>query len=121
MKRIEAMPSVRAEAERSGRVSPAQTAARKLAYGSLDDEAAKVALAARLGDEAEVLKEATIDLARRRADYIDDRAYRLLSAAAGTRCSRFRPSGKSCLRKKRRSEECQSSELSSGSLNWSPA
>ncbi len=38
-----------------------------------------------IGGEAEVLREATIDLAKHRDHYIADRAYRLLSAAvAGT-------------------------------------
>lgn len=82
LKRFEAMPAVQAQMERSERVSPAQRAARELAYSSLDDEAAKDALAERLKADAEVLKEATIHLARRRDDYINDRAYRLLSAAA---------------------------------------
>jgi hypothetical protein len=85
MKRIEAMPAIQAAKERSERVLPAQRAAKEAAYGPLDDEAAKVALGDRLEDEPEILKEATIDLARRRDDYIGDRAYRLLSAAtAGT-------------------------------------
>jgi len=82
MKRVEAMPAVQAQKERSERVSPAQRAARKLAYSSQDDETAKLALAELLEVDANVLREATIDLARRRDDYIDDRAYRLLSAAA---------------------------------------
>ena len=82
LKRFEAMPAVQAQMERSKRVSPSQRAARELAYSSLNDEAAKTALAERLSADAGVLKEATIDLARRRSDYIDDRAYRLLSAAA---------------------------------------
>ncbi len=82
MKRIEAMPAIQAAKERSERISPAQRAAREAAYGPVDDEAAKVALGGRIGDEAEVLKEAAIHLAKRRDDYIGDRAYRLLSAAA---------------------------------------
>jgi len=82
MKRIDAMPAIQAAKERSERISPAQRAAREAAYGPPDDEAAKVALAGRVGDEAEALKEAAIDLAKRRDDYIGDRAYRLLSAAA---------------------------------------
>jgi len=82
MKRIEAMPAVQAAKEHSERVSPAQRAAREAAYGPRDDEAAKVELAGRVADEAQALKEAAVDLAKRRDDYIDDRAYRLLSAAA---------------------------------------
>jgi hypothetical protein len=82
MKRIEAMPAAQAAKERSQRISPVQRAAKEAAYGPLDDEAAKVVLGDRLEDEPEVLKEATIDLARHRDDYIGDRAYRLLSAAA---------------------------------------
>jgi hypothetical protein len=82
MKRMEAMPAIQAEKERSERISPAQRAAKQAAYGPLDDEAAKAALRERIGGEAEALREATIDLAKRRDDYIGDRAYRLLSAAA---------------------------------------
>lgn len=82
MKRIEAMPAVQAQKERSDRISPAQRAAREGAYSSLDDEAAKLALARRLEADSKVLNEATIDLSRHRDDYIQDRAYRLLSAAA---------------------------------------
>jgi hypothetical protein len=85
MKRIEAMPSVRAQTERADRISPAYKAATRAAYSSLDDEAAKLVLADRLDADSKVLNEATIDLSRRRDDYIHDRAYRLLSAAvAGT-------------------------------------
>jgi hypothetical protein len=82
MKRIEAMPAIQAAKERSERISPAQRAAKEAAYGPLDDESAKAALRERIGGEAEVLTEATIDLAKHRDDYIGDRAYRLLSAAA---------------------------------------
>lgn len=82
MKRVEAMPAVQAQKERSERISPVQRAARKLAYISQDDETAKLALAELLEADSDVVKEATIDLAQRRDDYIDDRAYRLLSAAA---------------------------------------
>ncbi|HTZ63399.1 MAG TPA: hypothetical protein VMB51_04790 [Solirubrobacteraceae bacterium] len=82
MERIEAMPAVQAQKERAERISPTRHAAIELAYSSLGDEAAKVALGDRLKADSQVLKEATIDLARRRDDYIQDRAYRLLSAAA---------------------------------------
>jgi hypothetical protein len=82
MKRIEAMPAVQAEKERQERIWPTRRAAMDAAYGSLDDEAAKLSLRGRLEADSKVLKEATIVLARHRDDYIDDRAYRLLSAAS---------------------------------------
>jgi len=81
MKRIEASPAMQAQKERSERISPAQRAARQTAHSSLNDEDAKLALRDRLDADSSVLTEATIDLARRRDDYIADRAYRLLSAA----------------------------------------
>jgi hypothetical protein len=81
-KRIEAMPSIQAEKERSERIAPVQRAAWKAAYGAPDDASARVALRDRLQAGPDILAEATIDLSRRRDDYIHDRAYRLLSAAA---------------------------------------
>ena len=114
MKRIEAMPSVQAAKERFERISPAQRAAKDAAYSSLDDEAAKLALRDRINADPEVLKEATVDLAGRRDDFIADRAYRLLSAtAAGAGSSRSRRSARSCSPRKSRSAGCLSSKLSS--------
>jgi hypothetical protein len=54
MKRIEAMPSVRAARERSDRISPAERAARKAAYSPASDEVAKEALAERLESDLSV-------------------------------------------------------------------
>jgi hypothetical protein len=82
MKRIEALPFVQAEKERSERTAPSETAARKLAYSRLDDEAARAKLRERLDASPAVLKEATIAMSKHRDDYVHDRAYRLLSAAA---------------------------------------
>jgi hypothetical protein len=81
-RRIEAMPSVQAAKARSERIAPIQHAAHRAAYSRLDDEAARNMLSEQLQADRAALKEATIDLARRRDDYINDRAYRLLSAAA---------------------------------------
>jgi hypothetical protein len=82
VKRIEALPSVQAEKERSERIGPSEMAARKLAHASLDDETATAKLRERLDASPAVLKEATIAMTKRRDDYLNDRAYRLLSAAA---------------------------------------
>ncbi len=81
-KRIEALPSVQAEKERSERIGPSETAARKLAYSRFDDDAARERLRERLDTSPAVLKEATIAMSKHREDYVRDRAYRLLSAAA---------------------------------------
>jgi hypothetical protein len=81
MKRIEAMPSVKARVERQKRLEPAVQAAKQLAYGRREDDAAKAELRARLSAEPELLREAAIDQSQRREDYVGDRAYRILSAA----------------------------------------
>ena len=81
-KRVEAMPSVRAAVARSERVRPIDSAARRAANSTLDDEAAKAMLGEHLNAEPAVVKEVTLALSRRRDDYVSDRAYRLLSAAA---------------------------------------
>lgn len=81
-KRIEAMPSVQEAMARSERVAPIQAAAWRAAHSALDDEAAKARLTEELIGDPAVVKEATLELSRRRDDYISDRAYRLLSAAA---------------------------------------
>ena len=85
MKRIEALPSVQAETQRAERTGPSEAAARKLAYTRLNDEAAKAKLCELLDATPEVLKETAIVMSKRREDYINDRAYRLLSAAAADR------------------------------------
>jgi hypothetical protein len=65
---------------------PVTRAARKDAYSSLDDEAAKARLCEHLEAEREVAGPEVVQEAlthfRQRDDYIDDRAYRLLAAAA---------------------------------------
>jgi hypothetical protein len=81
-KRIEAMPSVQEAMARSRRLAPIHSAARRAAFGVLDDEAAKVMLRGQLNADPALIREATIDLAKRRDDYVTDHAYRLLSAAA---------------------------------------
>ena len=85
IKRIEALPSVQAETQRAERTGPSEAAARKLAYTRLNDEAAKAKLCELLDATPEVLKETAIVMSKRREDYINDRAYRLLSAAAADR------------------------------------
>jgi hypothetical protein len=82
MKRIEAMPSVKASVERDRRLGPAFLAATQLAYGALDDESAKAQLCSRLAGESELLRDAAIERSEHREDYVADRVYRLLSAAA---------------------------------------
>ncbi len=82
MKRIEALPAVRAEMERSERIGPSQRTARDLAHSPLDDEAVVAKLRERLDASQPILEEAAVTASKRREDYIDDRAYRLLSAAA---------------------------------------
>jgi hypothetical protein len=82
MKRIEAMPSVKASVERQERLAPPIQAATQLAYEALDDESAKTQLQSRLGAEPGLLREAAIERSKQREDYLGDRAYRLLSAAA---------------------------------------
>jgi hypothetical protein len=81
-RRIESIPAIQQATERHERVAPAQKAAWEVAHGPLDDEAAKVDLLTRLTAAPEILREATINLARHRDTYVSDRAYRLLSAAA---------------------------------------
>jgi hypothetical protein len=88
LKRIEASPAVREQTARSERTMPVTRAARKEAYSSLDDEATKARLSERLEAEPEVtgpevVEEALIHFGQR-DDYIDDRAYRLLAAAAAS-------------------------------------
>jgi hypothetical protein len=81
LKRIEASPTVQEKMARSERTMPVTRAAHKEAYSSLDDESAKARLRERLEAEPEVVEEALTHFLRR-DDYIDDRAYRLLAAAA---------------------------------------
>lgn len=81
-RRIEAMPSVQQVKASSERIVPIQQAARRAANSTVDDEVAKEMLSEQLEAEPAVIKEATINLSRLRDDYIHDRAYRLLSAAA---------------------------------------
>ncbi len=83
MKRIEAMPSVRAGIERGERIAPLQREARRAAHSTADDETAVAELRERLSGDANVRREAVIELSERRRDYIADRSYRLLSAASG--------------------------------------
>jgi len=81
-KRIEAIPSVEAAMARSERLGPIEGAAWRTACGTLDDEAARATLSEQLNADPATIREATIELSRRRDDYLSDRAYRLLSAAA---------------------------------------
>lgn len=81
LKRIEASPGVQERIARSERTMPVTRAARKEAYSPLDDESAKVSLCERLEAEPEIVEE-TLTHFGRRDDYINDRAYRLLAAAA---------------------------------------
>jgi hypothetical protein len=60
---------------------PITRVARKAAYSSLDDEAAKLKLSEEMGTDAELIQE-TLTNYPNRDDYIADRAYRLLAAAA---------------------------------------
>lgn len=55
--------------------------ARALAAGDLDDAAACAKLRARLPRDRRVARDAIEDLGERRTSYLDDRAYRLLTAA----------------------------------------
>jgi len=86
LKRIEASPAVQEQMARSERTMPVTRAAHKEAYSPLDDEAAKARLCERLETEREVAGPEVVQEAlthfRQRDDYIDDRAYRLLAAAA---------------------------------------
>lgn len=82
MKRIEAMPSVKASVERDRRIGPVFLAASQLAYGALDDDSAKAQLRSRQEAEPELLRDAAIERSKHREDYVGDRVYRLLSAAA---------------------------------------
>ena len=82
MKRIEAMPSVKASVERDRRLGPVFLAASQLAYGALDDDSAKAQLRSRQEAEPALLRDAAIERSKQREDYVGDRVYRLLSAAA---------------------------------------
>jgi hypothetical protein len=80
------LPPVRESMERHERIASVRRAAHTIAYRSLDDEAARdalrAALAGRDGDIDEALGELSHPPLREHADYVDDRAYRLLAAVA---------------------------------------
>lgn len=80
LKRIEASPRVQAQIARSERTAPVTRAAHKAAFSSLDDEAAKTKLGEQLKAEPHVAE--ALAHFHRPDDYIGDRAYRLLAAAA---------------------------------------
>jgi hypothetical protein len=82
MKRIEALPAVQAEMERSERTGPSERLAMKLALSPLEDDAAVAKLRAQVDTGPAILEEAAIAMSKQRDDYIHDRAYRLISAAA---------------------------------------
>jgi hypothetical protein len=81
LKRVESSPKVQEAMARSARTMPVTRAATKAAYTSLDDEAARLELSGELNADAEVIRE-TLANYPSRDDYIADRAYRLLAAAA---------------------------------------
>jgi hypothetical protein len=81
LKRIESSPAVQERMARSERTMPVTRVAHRVAYGSLDDEAAKLSLREQLDVEPEVLDEALADF-HSRDDYINDRVYRLLASVA---------------------------------------
>jgi hypothetical protein len=83
---IAELPAVRKGMERHRRIASVRQAAHTIAYGPLDDEAAREALAAALGGRGDDVDEAVSEMSRPpmrdRAGYVDDRAYRLLAAVA---------------------------------------
>jgi hypothetical protein len=81
LKRIESAPAIQERMARSERTMPVIRAAHRAAYGSLDDEAAKINLREQLNGGAEILEEALADL-HSRDGYINDRVYRLLASVA---------------------------------------
>ncbi len=84
LKRIEASPRVQAQMASLERTGPVILAARNAAYSACDDEAAKAKLCDRIQVGPQLVDEALSNFDHR-ADYIADRAYRLLAAvAAGT-------------------------------------
>jgi hypothetical protein len=93
LKRIAAIPAVQTEMERAERRMPVLRAARDAAYSSLDDEQAQARVAQSLDADASVIEDALELLERQRSYcYIEDRAYRLLAAAAaGTAVAPIQP------------------------------
>jgi hypothetical protein len=82
VKRIEASRGYQAVAEQHERTEPFERAARGLAYSTLSDDEACARLREWIGTVDDVVWEAVESSARSRGDYVHDRAYRLLSAAA---------------------------------------
>ncbi len=83
LKRLETIPAVQAEVERAKRRGPLLQAARRAAFSSLDDEQAKAKLARNLNAGTAVIEDALALLGSQRGfGYTEDRAYRLLTAAA---------------------------------------
>lgn len=92
LNRITAIPAVKAEMGRAERREPVLRAARAAASSSLDDEQAKAKLHKDLDADATVVEDALGLLDRQRGySYIEDRAYRLLAAAAGTAVAPIQP------------------------------
>jgi hypothetical protein len=81
LKRIESSPGVQERIARSERTMPVIRAAHKAAFSPLDDETVKAKLREDLDAEPEIVEEAASHF-HRLDDYIGDRSYRLLSAAA---------------------------------------
>ena len=80
MRRIEALPVVRADMERAERRGPVLRAAMGAARSSSTDAEATTKLRERVKGEPSVVRE-VLDMLDRRDSYVDDRAYRLLEAA----------------------------------------
>ncbi len=76
-----ATPEGRAAMERAPRLMALVTDTQEMAGSGLDDEVACATLRGRLPEDPELVEEAIAHLAKIRTNYLDDRAYRLLTAA----------------------------------------
>jgi hypothetical protein len=82
MRRIEASPRVQEQHRRTARLMPHLQAAEELAYSKLSDEEASERLRPRVAGSEQAVLDAIDWLEYGRDEYIGDRAYRLLLAAA---------------------------------------
>jgi hypothetical protein len=82
MRRVASNPKFQALMERTDQVSGVSSAADRVAEGELTDDDASAELRAALPTDNEIVREAVRNRVNGRTDYLRDRAYRLLVAAA---------------------------------------
>src|SRR5258708_222853 len=82
VKRLQASPMIQAQRQRSERLMPHMRAAQELACSNSSDKQARDRLRERVAGDEQAVLDAAEWLAKRRDEYLGDRAYRLLLAAA---------------------------------------